>query len=133
MSSVKDPLRPAEAVVSPWPRNELGVGGAAVFGITPEWRANFDVAVPATFADVPNEGPSAGITIVTGIISALTGIRVRNNVALTGEINITGKVLPVGAIQQKVRATYEGGIQGAILPADNLKEGQSLPAYILYP
>jgi len=69
-------------------------------GITSEWRENFDVAVLATFMGVPKEGPSAGITIVTGIVSALKGIPVRNDVALTGEITIMGKVLPVGSIQQ---------------------------------
>ena len=101
------------------------------YGITAEWRENFDVAVLATFMGIPKEGPSAGITIVTGIISALKGIPVRNDIALTGEITIMGKVLPVGAIQQKIRAAFEAGIKEVILPADNLKEVQALPAYIL--
>jgi ATP-dependent Lon protease len=77
-------------------------------GITQEWRENFDVAVLATFMGVPKEGPSAGITIATGIVSALTGRPVRNDLAITGEITIMGKVLP----------------------ADNLKDTQDLPQYI---
>ena len=100
-------------------------------GITAEWRQNFDVAVLATFMGVPKEGPSAGITIVTGIVSALKNIPVRNDLAMTGEITIMGKVLPVGGIQQKIRAAYDAEVKEVILPADNLKEARGLPSYIL--
>jgi ATP-dependent Lon protease len=99
-------------------------------GISAEWRSNFDVAVLATFMGVPKEGPSAGITIVTGIVSALKAIPVRHDIAMTGEITILGKVLPVGGIQQKIRAAYEAGINEVILPADNLRDAEALPAYI---
>jgi len=100
-------------------------------GISKEWRENFDVAVLATFMGVPKAGPSAGITIVTGIVSALKNIPVRNDLGMTGEITIMGKVLPVGGIQQKVRAAYDAGLKEVLLPADNLKEAQGLPAYVL--
>ena len=100
-------------------------------GISAEWRQNYDVAVLATFMGVPKEGPSAGITIVTGIVSALKGIPVRNDIAMTGEITIMGKVLPVGGIQQKVRAAYDSGVKEVLLPSDNLKEALGLPQYIL--
>lgn len=100
-------------------------------GISSEWRNRFDVAVLATFMGVPKEGPSAGITIVTGIISALKQIPIRNDIAMTGEITIMGKVLPVGGIQQKVRAAYDAGIREVLLPADNLKEALGLPDYLL--
>lgn len=99
--------------------------------ISAEWRRNYDVAVLATYMGIPKEGPSAGITVVTGIVSALKNIPVRNDVAMTGEITIMGKVLPVGGIQQKVRAAFDAGLREVILPADNLKEAQGLPAYIL--
>lgn len=103
----------------------------ADLGISAEWRQNYDVAVLATFMGIPKEGPSAGITIVTGIVSALKGIPVRNDIAMTGEITIMGKVLPVGGIQQKIRAAFDAGIKKVILPIDNLKEAQGLPSYIL--
>ena len=96
-----------------------------------DWRQNYDVAVLATFMGVPKEGSSAGITIAVGIVSALKGIPVRNDLAMTGEITIMGKVLPVSGIQQKIRAAFDAGVKEALLPADNLKEAQGLPAYIL--
>jgi len=100
-------------------------------GISAEWRQNFDVAVLATFMGIPKEGPSAGVTIVTGIVSALKGVPVRNDLAMTGEITIMGKVLPVGGIQQKIRAAFDAGVKEVLLPSDNLKEAQMLPSYIL--
>lgn len=99
-------------------------------GITTEWRQSFDIAVLATFMGIPKEGPSAGITIVTGIVSALTSRRVRNDVAMTGEITIMGKVLPVGGIQQKLRSAQEAGVKEVLIPADNLREAEGLPASI---
>jgi ATP-dependent Lon protease len=96
-----------------------------------EWRNNYDVAVLATFMAVPKEGPSAGITIVTGIVSALRGIPIRNDLAMTGEITIMGKVLPVGGIHEKIRAALEAGIKEVIIPEDNLNDAYALPNYIL--
>ena len=103
----------------------------ADLGITAEWRQSFDVAVLATFMGIPKEGPSAGVAIVTGIVSALQNRPVRHDLAMTGEITIMGKVLPVGGVQQKVRAAFDAGVKEVLLPADNLAEAQTLPAYIL--
>jgi len=100
-------------------------------GISAEWRQNFDVAVLATFMGVPKEGPSAGITIVTGIVSALKKIPVRNDLAMTGEITIMGKVLPVGGIHQKIRAAYDAGVREVLLPKENINEAKLLPSYIV--
>ncbi|MEI7672213.1 MAG: BREX system Lon protease-like protein BrxL, partial [Deltaproteobacteria bacterium] len=100
-------------------------------GISADWRQNYDVAVLATFMGVPKEGSSAGVTIAVGIVSALKGMPVRNDLAMTGEITIMGKVLPVGGIHQKIRAAFDAGVKEVLLPADNLKEAQGLPAYIL--
>jgi ATP-dependent Lon protease len=103
---------------------------ATEFGISPDWRENFDVAVLATMMGIPKEGPSAGITIVTGIVSALTSKPVRNDIALTGEITIMGKVLGVGGILSKVRAAIESGIKTIVLPEDNKSDFNNLPDYI---
>lgn len=100
-------------------------------GISAHWRDNYDVAVLASYMGIPKEGPSAGVAMVVGIVSALKNIPVRNDIALTGEITIMGKVLPVGGIQQKVRAAYDAGVKEVILPRENLRETQNLPAYVL--
>ncbi len=71
------------------------------------------------------------MSIATGIVSALKKQPVRNDVAITGEITIMGKVLAVGGIQQKIRAAYDAGVKEVLLPADNFKEAQELPSYIL--
>ncbi len=100
-------------------------------GISSEWRDNYDVAVLATFMGMPKEGPSAGIAMVVGITSALKGMPVCNDVAMTGEITIKGKILPVGGIQQKVRAAFDAGVKEVILPKENINEALNLPDYVL--
>jgi ATP-dependent Lon protease len=99
-------------------------------GITTNWRQSLDIAVLATFMGQPKEGPSAGIAMVTGIVSALTGRPVRNDLAMTGEITIMGKVLPVGGIQQKLRAACDAGVKEVLVPSDNLREAEGLPPSI---
>lgn len=98
--------------------------------IPADWRENFDVAVLATQMGIPKEGPSAGITIVTGIVSALKGVPVRHDVALTGEITIMGKVLAVGGIQAKLLVAIEAGVKTVILPAENEQDVRFLPDYM---
>lgn len=105
-------------------------GNYKELGITEQWRQSYDVAVLATYMGIPKEGPSAGITITVGIISALKDLKIRNDLAMTGEITIMGKVLPVGGIHQKIRAAHEAGIKTVIIPQDNLSETKSLPKQI---
>lgn len=99
-------------------------------GIAPDWRENFDVAVLATMMAIPKEGPSAGVTIVTGIVSALKNVPVRPGIAMSGEITIMGKVLAVGGIQPKLLAAAEAEVKMVILPQENEQEVAHLPAYI---
>ena len=99
-------------------------------GIAADWRENFDVAVLATMMAIPKEGPSAGVTIVTGIVSALKNIPVRHDIAMTGEITIMGKVLGVGGIQAKLLSATEAGVKTVILPAENEQDVRYLPDYM---
>ena len=98
--------------------------------IAADWRENFDVAVLATMMAIPKEGPSAGVTVVTGIVSALRNLPVRHDVAMTGEITIMGKVLGVGGIQAKLLAAVDAGVKTVILPAENEQDVRHLPDYM---
>jgi ATP-dependent Lon protease len=78
----------------------------------------------------PKDGPSAGITMASSMFSLLTGRRVRKNVAMTGELTLTGRVLPVGGVKEKVIAAKRAGFREIILPGENRKDLQDIPAYI---
>jgi ATP-dependent Lon protease len=97
--------------------------------ISHDWKSK-DIAVLATMMGAPKEGPSAGITIVTGIVSALRQIPVRNDIAMTGEITLMGKVIPVGGVHAKMQAAIEAGLQTVILPKENENEIQFMPDYL---
>jgi ATP-dependent Lon protease len=99
-------------------------------GLPGDWQANFDIAVLATTMGVPMEGPSAGITIVTGIVSALTGRQVRNDIATTGEITIMGKVLAIGGVLPKLQAAIDAGCAEVIMPKENERGVQMTPDYV---
>ena len=79
---------------------------------------------------IPKDGPSAGCTIVTAIISLATGRPVRENLAMTGEISLRGKILAVGGIKEKVIAAKRAGVDTVILPADNRKDYDDLPQLV---
>jgi len=98
--------------------------------IAADWHENFDVAVLATMMAIPKEGPSAGVTIVTGIVSALRNIPIRHDIAMTGEITIMGKVLGVGGIQAKLLAAIDAGVKTVILPTENEQDVRFLPDYM---
>jgi predicted S18 family serine protease len=99
-------------------------------GLPNDWQDNYDIAVLATMMGVPKEGPSAGITIVTGIVSALTGRPVRNDLAMTGEITIMGKVLAIGGVLPKLQAAVEAGCTEVLMPKENERDVQMTPDYV---
>ncbi|MCJ7657372.1 MAG: endopeptidase La [Candidatus Atribacteria bacterium] len=100
---------------------------ATKFKIDNKFYENCDIHVHIPEGAVPKDGPSAGITMATSLISSLTDIPIRKDVAMTGEITLRGKVLPVGGLKEKILAAYKSGIKTIIIPEDNFKNLEDLP------
>jgi ATP-dependent Lon protease len=100
---------------------------AEELGIDPEWFADHDVHIHVPAGAVPKDGPSAGITMATAIVSLATGRTVSEEVGMTGEITLTGQVLPIGGVREKVLAAQRAGLERVILPHENEADLADLP------
>jgi ATP-dependent Lon protease len=100
---------------------------AAVLGIARDFHEKFDLHVHVPEGATPKDGPSAGIGMCTALVSVLTGIAVRADVAMTGEITLRGQVLPIGGLKEKLLAAQRGGVKNVIIPSENERDLKEIP------
>jgi len=98
-----------------------------IFGISSKLFQKRDIHVHVPEGATPKDGPSAGVAMVTSIVSVLTGIEVRKDVAMTGEITLRGRVLPIGGLKEKLLAALRGGLKTVLIPYDNEKDLAEIP------
>ena len=94
---------------------------ASDYNIDPDFYKNKDIHLHFPEGATPKDGPSAGVTIVTALVSALSGRAVKCNVAMTGEVSLRGKVLAIGGLKEKTMAAYSYGITDVLIPRDNVR------------
>jgi ATP-dependent Lon protease len=95
---------------------------ASEYGIDTDFYKNKDIHIHFPEGAVPKDGPSAGVTMVTALVSALSGRAVRRDIAMTGEISLRGKVLAIGGLKEKTMAAYSYGVREVLIPEDNMRE-----------
>jgi ATP-dependent Lon protease len=100
------------------------------FGIAKDFLDKSDIHIHIPAGGMPKDGPSAGVTMFTALVSLLTGIRVRHDVAMTGEISLRGRVLPIGGLKEKVLAAHRAGIKRIVLPERNTADLDEVPAEV---
>jgi ATP-dependent Lon protease len=100
------------------------------YGISEKYLTGTEVHIHVPAGAIPKDGPSAGITMATALVSAMSGRKVRRDVAMTGELTLTGRVLPIGGVKEKVLGAVRAGIREIILPAENEAALEDLPEWV---
>src|SRR5207247_7991804 len=117
-----DVMRESAELALSWVR-----ANAAEYGIDPDAFRKLDVHVHVPEGATPKDGPSAGVTLVTALVSLFTEKPVRTDLAMTGEVTLKGRVLPVGGIKEKVLSAHRAGIRRVLLPEGNRKDLKDIP------
>ncbi len=104
---------------------------AEEFGIPRDFNRRNDLHIHVPEGAIPKDGPSAGITMATALVSALTRVPTRRDVAMTGEITLRGKVLPIGGVKEKLLAAHRAGVKSIVIPKENEKDLADIPKAVL--
>ena len=124
--SLGDVMKESVSAAITWIR-----GHADHYGIAPDFYKNKDIHIHFPEGAVPKDGPSAGITTTTAIVSALSGVAVRHDLAMTGEVTLRGRVLPIGGLREKSMAAYKNGMKTVLIPEGNKPDLAELDPVVL--